>query len=56
MIIPAINLDFFRREDDAIVKLVRYSPKQPLCCKNVSFSHLSLLNCENSTRAIDKIM
>lgn len=54
MIISIIGLDFFRRQDDAIVQPAKHSLEQLFYYKDVNFGHFFLLNREDLTCLIDK--
>lgn len=47
MIVPAMCMNFFRRQYNVVMQLVQRSPEQLFCCKDVSFGHFLPSHCEN---------
>lgn len=56
MIIPIIDLDFFERQNDAVVQLAKCSLKQPFYCRNFSFGYFFPPNYEGLVCLIDNII
>lgn len=56
MIVPAMDSNFFGRQDNAVMQSAGQSPEQLFYCGNVGFSYFSLLNHKSLACPIDKVL
>lgn len=47
MIVFALGLDILKLQDNAIIKLTKYSLEGLFCYRNISFNYFFLQNCKN---------
>lgn len=56
LIISIMSLDFFRRQDDAVIQPTKRNQEQSTCCKNISSCYSPIPNCKSLAYLIDKIV